>query len=85
MPTTLYLYQFRYRDRLRNKWVTARYRCEAPEIRCRYSDYELIGAPEVRRVPDDPLANSAAQVARSARAKAVPNHSPNGIGDEPLV
>jgi hypothetical protein len=68
MPTTLYMYEFRYIDRLRGKWMTARYRREAPGIRCRYADYELVGAPEVRHVPDDPLANSAAHLARGVGA-----------------
>jgi hypothetical protein len=44
-----------------------RYVCEPAEIRCRYSDYELVGAPEVRRVPDDPLSLSAAHLARGAQ------------------
>jgi hypothetical protein len=60
------LYRFRYFDPLRNRWTLARYVCEAPAIRCRYPDYVLIGAPEVRRVPDDPLALSAAHLARGA-------------------
>lgn len=49
----LYMYEFRYFDDLRGKWMRARYRCQAPEIRCRYTDYELIGKPEVRHVPVD--------------------------------
>jgi hypothetical protein len=52
MPT-LYMYEFRYFDRLRGKWLRARYRCQAPEIRCRYGDYKLVGPAEVRCVPDD--------------------------------
>jgi len=59
MPT-LVLYRFRYRDPLRQRWTRARYVLEAPAIRCQYSDYELIGAPEIRRVPDPTLALSAA-------------------------
>ena len=51
MPT-LVLYRFRYFDPLRQRWVRARHVLAAPEIRCRYSDYELIGAPEIRHVPD---------------------------------
>jgi hypothetical protein len=34
----------------------------APAIRCRYPEYELIGEPEVRHVPDDPQALSAAHL-----------------------
>jgi len=63
MPT-LRLYRFRYFDPLRQRWMLARYVCEPPEIRCRYSDYALVGAPEVRHLPDDPLALSAAHLAR---------------------
>jgi len=64
---TLHLYRFRYFDPLRERWTMARYVSEAPEIRCRYADYELIGASEIRYVPDDPMALSAAHLARSAR------------------
>jgi len=50
MMRTLRLYRFKYFDPLRRRWLMARYVCEAPEIRCRYPDYELVGAPEVRHV-----------------------------------
>jgi len=60
---TISLYRFRYFDPLGRRWIMARYVCEAPEIRCRYTEYELVGAPEVRLVPDDPLALSAAHLA----------------------
>jgi len=61
---TLVLYRFRYFDPLRQRWIGARHALQAPEIRCRYSDYELIGAPEIRHVPDhsahfNPFAESA--------------------------
>ena len=49
----LVLYRFRYFDPLRRRWLRARYVCQAPEIRCRYCDYELIGAPEIRRVGNE--------------------------------
>jgi len=49
---TLVLYRFRYFDPLRQRWIGARHALQAPEIRCRYSDYELIGAPEIRHVPE---------------------------------
>ncbi len=55
---TIHLYRFRHFDPLRRRWIMARYRCEAPEIRCRYPDFELIGRPEVRQVPDDPQAHA---------------------------
>ena len=60
---TLRLYHFRYFDRVRKRWIMARYVCEAPEIRCRYCDYELVGPAELRHVPDNPLALSAAHLA----------------------
>jgi hypothetical protein len=63
---TLVLHRFAFSDELRRRWIRARYACQAPEIRCRYPDYELIGAPEVRFVPDDPMALSAAHLARAA-------------------
>jgi hypothetical protein len=68
---TIRLYRFRHFDPLRRRWIMARYVCEAPEIRCPYGDYELVGAPEVRHVPDDPLALSAAHLARGAASPLV--------------
>ena len=53
----LELYRFRYYDRLRRRWIQARYVLEAPAIRCQYSDYELIGAPEIRHVAEDTYFN----------------------------
>jgi len=50
MPTTLVLYRFQYFDQLRQRWMRARQVLEAPAIRCRYGDYELIGRPEIRHV-----------------------------------
>ena len=50
---SLYMYEFKYFDYLRGRWMRARYRCQAPEIRCRYGDYELVGRAEVRHVPVD--------------------------------
>ena len=46
---TIALYRFGHFDPLRQRWVTARYVCEAPEI---------------RQLPDDLLALSAAHLAR---------------------
>ena len=46
----LELYRFRYFDELRRRWLQARYVLEAPAIRCRYPEYELISPPEIRHV-----------------------------------
>ena len=66
---TLELYHFRYFDSLRQRWILARYVLEAAAIRCRYCDYELVGPPERRIVPDDALALSAAHVAGAAASR----------------
>jgi hypothetical protein len=66
MPT-LYLYRFRYLDPLRNKWMTARYIAEREEIEQRYAQYEIVGEPETRHVPDDWLYADASSVARDAQ------------------
>ena len=50
MKRRLELYRFRYFDTLRQRWLRARYVLEAPAIRCRYPEYELVGAPEIRHV-----------------------------------
>jgi len=47
---TLILYRFRYFDKLRQRWLEARYVLEAPAIRCQYPEYEPIGPPEIRHV-----------------------------------
>ena len=49
----LELYPFRYRDQRTGKWIRARYLAEMREIQQRYSEWELIGPPEIRHVPDD--------------------------------
>jgi hypothetical protein len=49
----LELFPFRYRDALTGKWVRARYLAELREIQQRYSQWELIGPPEIRQVPED--------------------------------
>jgi hypothetical protein len=46
----LELYRFRYFDELRRRWLQARYVLQAPAIRCRYPEYELISPPEIRHV-----------------------------------
>lgn len=61
---TLRLYHFRHFDELRGCWMLARYVAEPIELRCRYRDFELVGPPEIWHVPDDPLALSAAHLAR---------------------
>ena len=42
------LYPFRFRDPLTGKWVRARYVAERREIAARYTQWEIIGAPELR-------------------------------------
>jgi hypothetical protein len=48
----LLLFAFRYRSPLTGKWVKARYVAERQEIAARYSEWETIGRPEIRRVVD---------------------------------
>jgi hypothetical protein len=64
MRHTIFLYPFRFRDSLTGKWIRARYVAEMHEIEQRYREWEIIGPAEVREIPDDPLAQSAAHVAR---------------------
>jgi hypothetical protein len=66
MPT-LYLFHFPYFDPLHNKWLTARFVAQHEEIAQRYAQYEIVGEPETRHVPDDWLYADASQVARSAQ------------------
>jgi hypothetical protein len=63
---TLLLYHFRYFDLIRHKWLFARYVAERDVIAHRSAQFELIGEPETRHVPDDPNALSAAHLARGA-------------------
>jgi hypothetical protein len=51
MPT-LELYPFRFRDPLTGKWVRARYKLQVPVLQRAYSDWEIIGAPEIRHVTE---------------------------------
>ena len=51
----LELFPFRYRDRVTGRWVKARYVAERLEIAARYTEWEIIGAPEVRDL--DPSAH----------------------------
>jgi hypothetical protein len=64
VPRTIELYHFSYYDPIRRRRFLARYVLEAPAIRCRYPDGELVGKPERRQVPDDRYALSAAHLAR---------------------
>ena len=49
----LELFPFRFRDSRTGKWIRARYLAELPEIQRRYSEWELLGPPEIRHVSDD--------------------------------
>src|SRR5271155_6261081 len=51
MPT-LQLYPFRFRDPLTGKWVCARHKLQVPEMQRHYSEWEVTGAPEIRRVTE---------------------------------
>jgi hypothetical protein len=66
MPTII-LYRFKYFDPMRGKWLLARYACGREQIERHYPEHQLIEPPEVRHVPDDPHANSAAHLARPWR------------------
>ena len=61
------LYAFDYFDPLRRRWVRARYRAEEHEIRARYGTFRLVGEPEIREVPDDPLVLTAGHLAGGKR------------------
>jgi hypothetical protein len=47
---TFELYPFRFRDRLTGKWIRARHRLQVPELQRRYTDWQIIGPPEIRHV-----------------------------------
>ena len=51
MPA-LQLYPFRFRDPLTGKWVRARHRMQVPEMQRCYGEWEITGAPEVRRITE---------------------------------
>ena len=53
MAPRLELFAFRYRDPRTGKWVRARYRAKLHELRQRYIEWEIIGAPEMREVSSD--------------------------------
>jgi hypothetical protein len=44
------LYPFRFRDRLTGEWVRARDKLQVPAMQRRYTQWEIIGAPEIRHV-----------------------------------
>ena len=50
MAPRLELFPFRFRDPVTGKWVRARYVAELHEIKQRYAQWEIIGAPEIREV-----------------------------------
>jgi len=50
MRRRLEVYRFRYFDTLRHRWLHARHVLEAPAIRCKYPEYDLINPPEIRHV-----------------------------------
>jgi hypothetical protein len=49
---TLVLYPFRYRDLLTGNWVRARHKMQVPELQRQYSEWEITGALEIRRVTE---------------------------------
>ena len=49
MPT-LTLYPFRFRHPLTGEWVRARHKMQVPELQRHYSDWEIVGVPEIRSV-----------------------------------
>ena len=51
-PTVLILYPFRFRDPVTRKWVRARYVAEREVIAARYTEWEIVGKPELRRPVD---------------------------------
>ena len=65
MPRTIELYHFTYYDPIRRRRFLARHVLQAPEVRCRYPDGELVGVAERRDIPDEPWRTlSAAHLAR---------------------
>lgn len=58
------MYPFEYFDVRTRRWWRARYVCQFWEISERYAAFRIIGAPEVRDGPDDPLALTAGHLAR---------------------
>ena len=50
MAPRLELYAFRYRYPRTGKWIRARYRADRDEIAARYSEWEILGEPEIRDV-----------------------------------
>lgn len=50
MAPRIELFAFRYRDPRTGKWTHARYVAELHEIKQRYGEWEILGAPEIREV-----------------------------------
>ena len=49
----LELFLFRYRSERTGKWVVSRYRAELHEIKARFTEFEIVGPPEIRRPDPD--------------------------------
>ena len=73
MARVIDLYRFTYYDPIRRRRFLARHVLQAPEVRCRYPDGELIGPPERRVVPDDRYALSTAHLARGWNERVKPS------------
>ena len=52
LKSPLLLYPFRYFDRVRGRWLRARYVAERHVMEGRYEQWEIIGPPEIRRRGD---------------------------------
>jgi hypothetical protein len=61
--TTLFLYHFKFFDRVSGKWLRSRYAAEREVIAQRHAQFEIIEPPEVREV-SDPGALTAGHLAR---------------------
>jgi hypothetical protein len=48
----LELYPFRFRDPLTGKWIRDRHELQVPEMQRHYVEWEILGAPEIRRVTE---------------------------------
>ena len=57
------LLTFEYRDPLRRGWIRARYKARIEDITERYTEFRLVGEPELREV-GDPGALTAGHLAR---------------------
>lgn len=62
------LFRFRFFDPVRGRWIIARYRASEATIGATYARYVLMGEPEVREAPEDPLRITAGHVQRPPMA-----------------